>query len=107
MTLATAVREARLQQDRVMRAVHRFVSTSTINAIEHDRMCPSVSVLDAISPGLGLYVGVWDELFLNRTTEPREAIIVCQRLLGRPAPPFRCVQSNLRRFYNAVPTPHG
>lgn len=61
-------------------------------------MCPSVAVLDAISSGLGLSVGIWDELYLNRTTEPREAIIVCQRLLDRSDPPFPCLQTNLRRL---------
>ncbi|MDA8194489.1 MAG: helix-turn-helix transcriptional regulator [Thermaerobacter sp.] len=61
VTLGEAIRTARTARQRKMMAVHRFVSASTINAIEHDRMCPSVSILDAISHGLELPTGVWDE----------------------------------------------
>lgn len=98
ITLATTVGAARLERNRPMRAVHRFVSTSTINAIEHDRMCPSVSVLDTLATGLGLPVGVWDDLYLDRTTEPREAVTICYGLLNRSAPPFACVKRIVRRL---------
>ncbi len=52
ITLATAVGAVRLERNRPMRAVHRFVSTSTINAIEHDRMCPRFGSLIPLPPGL-------------------------------------------------------
>lgn len=98
VTLGEAIRAARTARHRKMIAVHRFVSASTINAIEHDRMCPSVSILDAISQGLELPTGVWDELYLDRATEPRQALEVGNRLLARPDPPYRCVRRNWLRL---------
>lgn len=58
--IGIAIKEIRHQKGLKLAGVSRQVSVSTLNAIEHGRMVPSLALTDTITAGLGLQDGALD-----------------------------------------------
>ncbi len=58
--IGKAIKEIRHQKGLKLAGVSRQISVSTLNAIEHGRMVPSLALTDAITAGLGLPDGSLD-----------------------------------------------
>lgn len=76
--IGATIAEIRRKQNVKLAAVSRYVPVSTLNAIEHGRIIPSISMLDAVTTGLALPVGHLDLFYLEcvRDVVQRRAILL-------------------------------
>lgn len=79
--IGRALRRARQKRGIKLMAVSRIVSSSTVHAIERGRMIPSVSVLDAITDGLGLSRGSLDMACLASSRDMRQRAELVDRIV--------------------------
>ncbi|MDA8206111.1 MAG: tetratricopeptide repeat protein [Thermaerobacter sp.] len=84
--------------------VSLHVPVSTLNAIEHGRMVPSLSMADAISTGLDLPPGSLDLPLLASVRDVETRSRLLERLLGREVPTVK-IQEILRRVSHSSAMP--
>ncbi len=97
ISIGKAIQRARQAKGLKLRAVSRTVSVATLNAIEHGRMIPSLTVADAIAAGLGLMPGALDVPLLLSIHDDRQRTQLVDRLLARGTG-SKTVQHTLRRI---------
>ncbi len=99
--IGRALRAARQEQRIKLTAVSRVVAPSTIHAIERGRMIPSVSVLDAITEGLGLPRGALDVACLESSCNMRQRAELVDRIILTGKVPRLRLQRLLRHAARA------
>ncbi len=99
-----AIADIRHQQGLKLAAVSRYVPVSTLNAIERGRIIPSITMLDAVTSGLGLPVGHLDLLYLESVRDVTQRQAIFNRLHEHDVP-WTDIQAHLRHTLHAPRIP--
>lgn len=93
--IGSAIRRLRQERGLKLAGVSRHVPVSTLNAIEHGRMVPSLPLADTITLGLGLPVGSLDLPLLASVRDLATRSRLVERLLDHEVSPVK-IQGALR-----------
>lgn len=99
-----AIRQIRHERGLKLAAVSRHVPVSTLNAIEHGRMVPSLPLADAITAGLALPRGALDLPLLASVRDFETRGLIMDRLRRQQVPTVK-IQRTLRALAHAPDMP--
>lgn len=104
--IGQALRRSRLQHALRLSALQQcsYVAISTISAVERGQRVPSLSVVDAITRGLGETIGTFDLPYLASATDVSQRELVYQRLVKASPPSWVPMQAILRERIGPLST---
>lgn len=103
--VGSAIAEIRRKLGLKLAGVSRYVPVSTLNAIEHGRIIPSIAMLDAVTTGLSLAVGQLDLFYLESVRDVAQRQEILQRLRHHGVP-LADIQASLRRALRSPKLPN-